>query len=215
MAVPFRSMEEITDRMHSSVCIFEGDPVYITGSVELDPAGVLKPGFVKLPFDVPAHGGMMRPRGLQNILVTDPGWSVKDFNLGYLNDDHNEIPRVLYVTRMPVRGLGYKAGLTESNLTGFDRHLSFFTALAGQNFKNMLLNKYPSYQVAHARVLIKGGTIAFDKQLAVEQSEDIFHLYYRDRKIASSLTGEAYKVNRQHIYLKELLVEKRIRIIEA
>lgn len=130
-----------------------------------------------------------RLRNIQNGRSTDVKVKVTEFcnplpRLGFMNHSSNG---VAYVERKPVRR--YQAGLNANNIrVGFpdirypDGADVVNRAVLGMEcveFSDMLLNQYPSFKEAIASVKEFGGSVAFDRQFAIDEGLNIYWKIHR------------------------------------
>lgn len=198
--LPYQKTDEIRDRYENSIILLNKAPIFIVSQTLMDD------GHLGLCyFDV---GDPKKVK--HNVVVTDPALEDGPFLLGYVNklgihDDDGELNyTTCYVTRMPVRQ--WQQGLCSNVLCFKPNGRTFHQMCCDPMFRDMILNKYPSF--AQAKKLLKGKikSVAFNRQLAIAKDDcDQYKLYYRGHPVAVSDDGKSFKLNAVFSFLKELL----------
>lgn len=153
---PFIRQEDASNRLNNTVCFYKGKPVYVTVSVD----------FPTNDIHIVDFGAMVSGRKTtpKIINVTDKEFDPFPRPLGYIN----YVGYAVYVGRLPERrpkqGLSMDAiCVVNENPGGWNGRTLFNT----EDFYNMLINKYPSFQEALASLDDGNTSCAFHRECAI------------------------------------------------
>ena len=215
--LPYRTLDEVIERMFSSIVMYDDQPVYVH-DCKLK-AETIYCSFTYLPVKM-VHGEVKGDK-VGKASIDDDKWNISNYTLGYINMRKRGIDSWIaaYVTRVPIRGAGglYKQGLTEATMM-IPAELGLFSNLISNIcFKNMMLGKYPNVRTVLKTLneAEEPSTCAFHRRFAIEKSElDMYWLHYRGKRVASSYDGKEWKLPIDLSFLQELLDENGIKVTQ-
>lgn len=165
MAREYHSFEMTYRYLHGSVCLYDGEPIYVTTDRKIYPKINL--------YKIDALNKIWK-----KIEVSDPLFDDRSPNLGYMNFEDN----AHYLRRMPVRE--QNQGLRIFNVVATPAiQLDWFPSM---NLYNCIKNIYPSYSEALDRTIKAGQEgCAFHRHVAIRPIDwRSKGLYYRTRLAA-------------------------------
>lgn len=173
---PFMTQRDAEMRLHDTIGLYHGQPVYITVSPE-DPLNVLT-----------VRGFFDRNSQRVKIPCNHPALDVHSIEVGYCND-MDMTGRCKFITRIPARI--QKQGLCGGNTQMGGRACSTRNLVA-RGVHDMLINKYPSYDEVLNSVLddtyVK---YAFHKEYCIEKMDEyLIALKHNERVIATYENGK-------------------------
>lgn len=159
MAEPFIDLADTRQRIHRTICMYDGKPMYVS-VMDVDLVGLYP---------------LRRERGEPNhVRVTDKKFSYKSVPLGYINYQNN----ALYVMRIPARQT--RAGISPENLTTIPQVPTedFFLTKA---FEDCILGKHPGLRTAVKSLLdVKAASVAVHRHVALSwYTKDFLRVQYR------------------------------------
>ena len=192
------------------LCFWRGEPVYIDH---------VNGDFKAMAMSLPLELGKSDPYGgltykTMEIDIRESDFNCRNYTLGYAN-----IPEgAAYFSRTPSRT--NPQGLCNQNMLRDgqgDRHVNFLNLVGTQEFRDMLVGKYPTYEEVVAKVLgdRKVPIYAFTRQLAVGRHTDIpelLMLYYKGVAVGWG-TSSVFTVSKMFTHLKEVMQEHGVKVV--
>lgn len=211
----YDTQEEARMRLGACIILWRDEPVYVQEVITSGKRIVL--AACKLPFN--------ERNGHDYLIdIEDKDINCRDYRgrVGYMNNiaDGNGRTFAGYFRRMPVRGGGYKQGVTWGNLQAprgvrVGAVLNYSGALRNPAFKDMFLGKYPTY--AEARDILNADqnvtSVAFSPVFALQKDQELgfFILLYRGERIAHG-DPEGLTLPSHKAYLAEVVNESGVHI---
>jgi hypothetical protein len=168
------SRADIQQQYYNNVVLFKGVPVKVVDVYPDKTVSVI----------------VVKTKKLQdNVPFNHETFQAPNFRLGMctLNGE------TAYLTRTPVRKMGI--GISTENISyvrvggignGYD-FLDEILKLVGEPVYNTIIGIYPNVEDAFSQAsLITGGVVAFDRQMAVDSSANI---YYKDKIVGKYVTN--------------------------
>lgn len=198
MAAVFDNLEDVQSKFNGTICYFNKKAVMVkAANIVID-----KPNEYILT--IAGQNGRS-----SNILLSDPGFSYKDFNLGYANANNYS----MWWFRKPSRQ--YRQGLRRDQLGWL---ASDHSKVVEDNFNMakpytlMLENIYPSMEECQRRLLEEDtNLIAFHRDFAIawDNMHNDFILEYRGKKVGLSVNSnlDKFQLKPEFNHLAEALTE--------
>lgn len=174
MGIAYFNQEDVSMRLHRTVCRYQGKPVYVEVDMR-DPVNT-----VRLT-SVPLNGGF---RG-KKVLTTDPDFVHRSPELGYVQSKWNGKEDCYYYARSPKRK--QQQGLSAGNVDVLNEHGPPFSDVwMSESFYNLIVNVFPTYDEALKRVLdgdVKG--VAIHRHACIRRMDGHnISLFFKERMVA-------------------------------
>ena len=199
MGKAFFSKKDAFMRLHGTICIYDGKPVYcLLGSEDGD--------FVLQAHDPAVYGQATGKTIPKLVEYTDEKFVYKSPLLGYMFVNNQAV----YVTRFPDRK--QSQGLVDATLLAGGKRFSHRFSVCSQSFVDCVLGNYPSYDAA-LQMVTQGSAISvpFSRRLAISTvRRNVISLLYRDKPIAVK-DGDSFRlfeIKENKIFRK--LIEKEV-----
>lgn len=199
MTLPYNSFQSLSERYYGTVIYNGDDPIYVTG---LDGGQVPAISYRTV--------GAVEKHFPHSIAANNPALRDGPFSLGYVNkvpfenDDGETKFMADYMIRIPKRQ--WKQGICGNNVELKATHLDFSLLVVHPQFREMLMNKYPSKAKALTLLREPYQSVAFNLRLALFSTDmDSIGLEYRGRTVGVSEDGDKFKLKKDSFYLQEFL----------
>lgn len=174
----FFSPRDVSQRLHNTYCMYDGELVYISCNGS--------------DYNIKMQSFLNGPKKVVSVDISDPKKYAKlDFNtlpVGYVFDEAGE--RCYYLVRSTVRQ--YSGGVSSRNLkssTGGTRWLDLFPS---RYIEMAILNMYPTFEEAVTHVRNGVERVPISRHYAIGNSAGYHYVYNRD-----NLIGQIERIHEQ------------------
>jgi hypothetical protein len=217
----YDSVEEAGNRLNSTVITYDKSPVYV---LECDGRkNAIKAWVLPMP--------SFRQKDKLSIRIDDPLCDYRSIPLGYTNCKKGSV----LLSRIPVRGAGYKQGLHGGNINiqpvhpvdvlvdmeadgavGVEgRAHDWNTLIRTSGFCNMVKGIYPSIPQCIDRLQKEKDlvSLAFNRYFTLCKDQvGILYLHYKGERVGYSEFVDRFKVPKNFQYLREVMAEHGVKV---
>lgn len=180
MGRQFTSSEDVLKRLHGTICIYEGSPVYVMFGANCDTKHVNI-------HRVDTYNRYNSKNEFRRIDYTADTFRYKAFPLGYINSgDH-----AYYASRIPNRYQYY--GLSPESIHWEPRPADPYSVIFSSGFTDMVGSNYPGIVDVESRLHRGARSVAFTNSLAIEKIKGrTVQLMFKGKPIAIKMTGDTF-----------------------
>ena len=213
----YDNAEEAGNRLNSTVILYDGSPVFVRECYGR------KGNLMCKALPIPS----LKPKDEISFAIEDDKTDYRNLSLGYVNGKKG----CVLLSRIPVRGEGYKQGLHQRNVhisgirpdadIGLDGEegplngVNWNNLIRTAGFSNMMKNKYPTIPQCLDQMLKEKNVVstAFNRYFCVYRDPvGLLNLHYKGEKVGYSEFSEKFKIGPDFLYLREVLIENGVQL---
>lgn len=183
MGRQFDSNDDIVKRLHGTVCIYAGHPVYVMFSSEFKDLKHVN----YIPVEEYNRYGNQSKMKWTKVDYTQDTFRYKAFPLGYVN--HNGY--AYYLSRIPNRYQYY--GLSPDSIHWEPRPSDHYGIVFSSGFVDMINRRYPSLDDAETQLIAGHKSFAISTDVAIERIKGrTLQLLFKGKPVGIKMTGDRF-----------------------